>query len=137
MPFRASLEELILNGMEHGNLGIPFEEKAAALDNNTFEELIAERSRDPILSSRRVRVEMFVTPEQIRCSVADEGDGFDWRSWLERPLDEMMLTANGRGISLARVHAHELAYNEKGNQATLVWDIERLEEDPLEDDEGE
>ncbi len=128
MPFRASLEELILNGMEHGNLGIPFAEKSAALDSNTFDQLIAERSGDPILSKRRVRVEMTLTSKRVRCSVADDGDGFDWRTWIERPLDDVMLMANGRGISLARVHAHELAYNEKGNQVTLIWYVERLEE---------
>ncbi|MFH0920486.1 MAG: cyclic nucleotide-binding domain-containing protein, partial [Fibrobacterota bacterium] len=116
-----SLTELILNGIEHGNCRITYEEKSEFLrDNPDIADLIALRCRDPEVMRRRVRLEYDITPSQARFVITDEGKGFDPHA-LHNPLDnENLARVHGRGIFMARHFADSLTYNEKGNAVTLL-----------------
>jgi CheY-like chemotaxis protein len=122
IPFRCGLEEVVINAIEHGNLGIRFEEKARALAKNSYWELVGERAAQPEYRDRAVRLEYVRDRKGIRCRVTDEGDGFDWRKWCRPGRVDELPGANGRGIFLARIHFDGLSYNEAGNEATVTWD---------------
>jgi DNA-binding response OmpR family regulator len=115
-----ALRELILNAIEHGNLGLTFVEKSRALEQNTLDELLRQRARLPEYRQRRVTVEARIEDQRIRVRVADEGQGFDWRG-LSDPTDPAhLLSTHGRGILLARMMVESLEFNEAGNQVTVT-----------------
>ncbi len=114
------LYEMILNAIEHGNLGITFEEKCRAIKQNTYEELLKERLSDPAYAARRVTIECRMTQRQLDFAIKDEGEGFNWRdpSCPDWPGD--LLNPCGRGILLARMYLDRVEFNEKGNEVYLV-----------------
>ena len=116
-----ALNELILNGIEHGNCRITYEEKSEFLrDNPDIGDLIALRCRDPEIACRKVRLEYTITHTQARFVISDEGKGFNPRV-QHNPLDRENLTrVHGRGIYMARHFVDSLEYNDAGTSATLV-----------------
>jgi len=123
VPFRCGLEEILINAIEHGNLVIRFEEKARALANNTYWDLVGERAGRAEYRDRTTCLEYTRDEGSIRCRVTDEGPGFDWRKWCRPGRVDELPGANGRGIFLARIHFSRLSYNDAGNQATMTWDL--------------
>ncbi|MFZ5563646.1 MAG: ATP-binding protein [Thermodesulfobacteriota bacterium] len=54
----------------------------------------------------------------LTMEIEDEGDGFDWRTAVDRPPS--MEAEHGRGIIIMQRYASECRYNEKGNRVTLT-----------------
>jgi FixJ family two-component response regulator/anti-sigma regulatory factor (Ser/Thr protein kinase) len=116
----AALRELLVNAIEHGNLGLTYDEKAHALGRGDLRELLVERSAVPGRASLRTTVTVLRAERELRIRIRDEGSGFDWRR-LPDPTDPANLLADhGRGVLLASLAVDELAYNEVGNEVTLV-----------------
>jgi CheY-like chemotaxis protein/anti-sigma regulatory factor (Ser/Thr protein kinase) len=114
------LLELLLNAVEHGNLGITFEEKTQLLHDNTWAEEIARRQNAPENKDKTVDVIFQRQGETLLVQITDKGKGFDWRRYWD--IDPARATAgHGRGIARARLLAFDkLAYNDSGNQVTAV-----------------
>lgn len=120
------LVEILTNAIEHGNLGISYEEKREALRSSVFYDLAHRRSQESPWKDRRVRARCLVDPEEgmVRFRVQDEGDGFDWRN-LPNPFSQNNIGArHGRGILMAAHAFQSLRYNDKGNEATLELHLE-------------
>lgn len=116
------LTELLVNAVEHGNLGITYDEKSTLLDRGDLGGEIERRASQPELASRRVRVRVWRTADRIVTAIADEGSGFDWRAFLKRAAEP--LDSNGRGILIAREMSFDrLVYNEQGNVVTAEVEI--------------
>ncbi|MFT5644516.1 MAG: DNA-binding response OmpR family regulator [Janthinobacterium sp.] len=103
-PARAvlGLQELLVNAVEHGSLGISYAEKTALLIDNFLDQELERRAADPTWSARRVSVQFVRTPESIRFTIQDEGNGFAWQDYLEMS-PERAFDPNGRGIAMARM----------------------------------
>lgn len=115
-----ALRELLLNAIEHGNLGLSFEDKARALAEGSWKGLVTRRAMLEPYRRRAVRVTASWERHQVRFTIKDEGDGFDWRS-LPDPTDpENLLRDNGRGVMMAAVSVDSLRYNDVGNAVTIV-----------------
>lgn len=115
------LVELLTNAIEHGNLGISFDEKRDALRGSVFYDLARERSRKSPWKDRVVRIRCVVDPAAgvVQFQIEDEGGGFDWRN-LPDPFHQNNIGArHGRGILMARHAFQKLCYNDKGNQVSL------------------
>ena len=95
------ISELLINGIEHGNLGISYAEKLQLKRADTWRDEVERRSRLPGNTSKRLQVSFRRADEQIFLRVADEGSGFDWKNYLEMQPDRAF-DPNGRGIALAR-----------------------------------
>jgi len=120
------LSEVINNAIEHGNLGISFEEKSDALKASRFYPLAIERSHKEPYKDRVVTIRSRVFPNlrRIEYFIADQGVGFDWRA-LPDPKDKSnLLNRNGRGIMMARYAFDEMTYNDTGNEVTLVVNLD-------------
>lgn len=114
------LTELLVNAVEHGNLGITYEEKASLLERGTFDAEIARRLELPALASRVVRVTLRREGDTFATRIEDEGDGFDWRPYLEYD-PERALDPNGHGIAIARgMSFDEVTYQGRGNVVVAV-----------------
>lgn len=115
------LVEMITNAIEHGNLGITYEEKREALRGSVFYDLAAERASLSPWKDRVVKIRGIVDPKNasIRFEVHDQGDGFDWRH-LPDPTNPNNINArHGRGILMASHAFASMCYNDKGNTVCL------------------
>jgi hypothetical protein len=108
--------ELLLNALEHGNLGIRTHEKDRLLRENRWEEEIARRLAMACNAHKQIHIAIDLHPDAITLSIADDGEGFDWQHYLRHDLPPAT-TLNGRGIAIAqRMAFDELRYNAKGNR---------------------
>lgn len=110
------LTELLLNAVEHGNLGITYEEKSAM---NTKEEWYAELDRRmhlPENAAKRVELRYERDEHEIRFIIRDEGDGFEWQRFFD--IDpRRVFDAHGRGIVMARgLSFTTIEYRGTGNE---------------------
>ena len=102
-PDQASsgLVELLLNAVEHGNLGISYQEKKRLLYEESWEAEVQRRLGLPEYRDRRATVTVERRPDALSFRIADQGEGFDWVKYLE--LDpKRSLDPNGRGIAMSR-----------------------------------
>ena len=109
------LTELLVNAVEHGNLGITYAEKKALRLADGWEAEVARRLADPAWGSRHARLRVERGDGDVAFRVEDQGMGFDWALYLafdpERAFDP-----NGRGIAMARQAAfNTLEYSGRGN----------------------
>ncbi|MGE4278435.1 MAG: SpoIIE family protein phosphatase [Magnetospirillum sp.] len=112
----AGLSELFTNAVEHGNLGIGYDEKAQLLENRRWRQEIEARLDTPQGRNRRVEVQVTRQDDSISFVIRDQGDGFDWRGFGQIS-PERAFAPHGRGIALARNLAFDqVEYNESGNQ---------------------
>ena len=126
MDLQLVLTEMLINAVEHGNCGISFEEKTRWLQKGrTIDELIQQRVLDSRIEKKQVFFEYTISASITRFSIADEGDGFDWRAFTEAALE----LPNGRGIIMTRSLTHNLTYNDKGNALTFEFVCNQDESD--------
>ncbi|MBI2191742.1 MAG: response regulator [Planctomycetes bacterium] len=117
---QGALIEMIVNAIEHGNLGISYEEKTRALENEKLADLISTKSQQPLLASRRVHIHYLFNAEEVRYTIEDEGDGFNIHDVPDPGHPDNLWLGHGRGILMTRALMDEVHYNEKGNRVTLV-----------------
>jgi len=117
------LIELLVNAIEHGNLGLDHALKAQLLACGRWQAEIAKRLDMPSFRQRQVVLSAFAMVGGWCFEIADDGAGFDWRPWLA--ADPARAAApNGRGIALARsLCFDELYFLPPGNRVrALVFD---------------
>ncbi len=117
------LSELMINAVEHGNLGISYEDKSRLLEQGAWKEEVERRLALPEYRDRRVRVDFERNDDELRLTIADEGSGFDWQPFLNiapsRAFDR-----HGRGIALANnLSFDRLEYQEPGNVVTAILPV--------------
>lgn len=114
------LSEILTNAVEHGNLGITYEEKTRLLTDRRWRKEIDARLDAPEHRDKYVTVRFQRLPGETRITVRDEGRGFDWRSFVDLDLSRAFST-HGRGIAMARkLSFDQLEYQDPGNEVTCV-----------------
>lgn len=109
------LSELMVNAIEHGNLGISYDEKGTLVQNGGLQAEIERRLRLPENRSKFAVMEYETQPGQLTITIRDEGKGFDWKHYLDFSPARAM-DPNGRGIALTKVRAFpNLEYQGAGN----------------------
>lgn len=64
--------------------------------------------------------------DSLTYRITDEGKGFEWRALFARSKEiRGSEDVNGRGIFLIRSFFPSLAYNERGNEATITVSLRR------------
>lgn len=96
------LSDLMVNAVEHGNLGVTYKEKALLKWEGDWEAEIARRLALPQFANRRGTVRCERHPDRVVFTIADQGEGFDWRRYLDFDPDRAF-DPNGRGIAMARM----------------------------------
>ena len=94
------LSEIMINAVEHGNLQIGYNRKTELLNGGVWMEEVNKRQQDPKNAHKKVEVFFNKNSNEISVTIRDEGDGFDWRQYMDissaRAYDN-----HGRGIALA------------------------------------
>jgi DNA-binding response OmpR family regulator len=113
------LVELLINGIEHGNLGISFHDKAGLLAADAWEREVEARLALSENADKYVQVHVQREGSVMRISIRDCGPGFEWRRFVD--LDESRaLHPNGRGIAVARhIAFRSLEFVEPGNEVIV------------------
>lgn len=116
----SGISALIVNAIEHGNLGIGFETKSRLLNDGNWEEEVLRRQELPENRDKKVHITYQRTAEFNRLVIRDEGSGFDWKKFQN--LDSKKMTSiNGRGIIQAQHQSFDkVQYNPEGNQVTAT-----------------
>ncbi len=122
LSVRQGIMELLMNAVEHGNLGITTAEKEDALNRKgRLAKLYAERLGQPERAARKVTVSFRADEEGSReWTITDEGDGFDWHAVLARAQDPGADHLCGRGVLLSRLVFDEIEYAGRGNTVRVL-----------------
>ncbi len=112
------LSELLLNAVEHGNLGISYTEKTELITQRRWQQEVAARLEHPEHRDKQVKVRVRRRHGVLEITIKDHGRGFDWRKFLT--LDPKRASvSHGRGIALARALSFdEVEYHGPGNEVT-------------------
>ena len=116
------LWELLLNAIEHGNLGLGYTDKTELLAAGSWQTEISRRLALPAFAGKVAVVKVERRPDAIVFRITDQGEGFDPTPYLEFD-PERVVHAHGRGIAMARLMSFQsVLYNAKGNsvEATVA-----------------
>lgn len=114
------LQELLVNAVEHGNLGISYAEKTRLILDGLWADEIERRLVQPEYRDRTVTVILSKDTENITLTIRDQGAGFYWQKYLKFD-PERALDPNGRGIAMARMMSFDtLEYQGNGNTVITI-----------------
>ena len=110
------LTELLVNAVEHGNLGITYEDKSKLYATGGWSEEVQRRLTLPENAEKRAEVSFERADGQLRFTIRDEGRGFDWQTYLQ--IDpQRAFDTHGRGIAMAnRLSFSHIEYRGIGNE---------------------
>ncbi len=118
---KMGLFEILLNAIEHGNLGISSSYKEDLLLKNQWENELKRLLELPQASETFVTVNIEIVRGRMVIIVEDCGDGFDVEMInLKKNSYDPNLSLSGRGVIMASYYFDEISYNAKGNSVTLV-----------------
>jgi hypothetical protein len=109
--------ELLINSVEHGNLGIGYEMKTELLDKGKYMDFIIHRLEEPPYNKMKVIVEFEIQDDgYLFVSIKDSGSGFDFENYLNAdPI--RLLDKHGRGVIMAsKLYFDELKYVGNGSE---------------------
>jgi CheY-like chemotaxis protein len=109
------LSDLMVNAVEHGNLGVSYQEKSLLKWEGDWEGEIHRRQALPQFRDRFATIRMERTPDSVIFTITDQGDGFEWNKFMSFDPDRAF-DPNGRGIAMARMMSFScIEYQGKGN----------------------
>lgn len=114
------LTELMINAVEHGNLGIGYDEKSRLNMNDDWEQEISRRLTLRSNKDKYVSIEFRRSNEEVTFLIADQGKGFDWMQYME--MSPMRVFDNhGRGIAMANsISFDHIEYLGSGNEVCVT-----------------
>ena len=113
------LLELLVNAVEHGNLGIGWDLKSKLLAEGRWTEEIDYRLNWKPFSDRVAHVDFRRHENHIEIAIEDEGTGFDFTPFLDG-TNRKKSPYHGRGIFFAREMAFDaVEYNGCGNKVCV------------------
>jgi CheY-like chemotaxis protein/anti-sigma regulatory factor (Ser/Thr protein kinase) len=112
------LRELLINAVEHGNLGISYDEKGDLINDDLMHQEIARRLALEENRHKFVEVIFERKPDALIFTIRDQGDGFEWKRYLDFD-PERVFDSNGRGIAMARTTSFD-SIEYQGNGNTVV-----------------
>jgi hypothetical protein len=110
--------ELLNNAIEHGNLGITYDEKSELIEKDVFLEEIEKRQN--LLENREKYAEVIIEKcieGSMVVTITDQGKGFDFNKYLS--IDNSRLfESHGRGIAIANTIL-KIQYLDRGNKVMV------------------
>jgi len=109
------LTELMINAIEHGNLGISYTEKSNLNARGDWETEINRRLKQDEFAHKYAEVSYTQQNDKQTITIIDQGNGFDWRSYLDFDPARVM-DNHGRGIAIAnKLCFSQIEYQGLGN----------------------
>jgi len=95
-----SITELLVNGIEHGNLELTYDDKTELLERGTWLKEVTRRLSLEAYRERFLRVHVTRLSQVMTVYIEDEGRGFDYSRYLTMDESRVFHT-HGRGIAMA------------------------------------
>jgi CheY-like chemotaxis protein len=114
------ISELLINGLEHGNLRIGYEEKTSLMRTGMWQIEVERRLKSRENRDGFVELEFAVDGDKVQIRIRDQGKGFDWAPYMN--LDpNRAFDPHGRGIAVARLSSFDdLQYVDPGNEVVAT-----------------
>jgi CheY-like chemotaxis protein len=119
------VNEIFINAIEHGNLGITYDEKTQYMSDGTWIAEVERRLALPECAGKHVDVRIARFPDSLSVLVQDQGPGFDYAQYLQFD-EERVFHNHGRGIAMAS-SALDLQYRGNGNTVLVTIPIENTD----------
>ncbi len=114
------LGELLVNAVEHGNLGIGYQEKGRLMEAGQLEIEVERRLDLPEYRDLSVKVYYERAGQELLIRIVDQGKGFDWQNFADVDASRVF-DAHGRGIAVAKIMSFDrVEYAGLGNEVTGV-----------------
>ena len=114
------LAELLTNAVEHGDLGITYDDKSRLMESQSWAQEVERRLSLPENCRKRVRFEIAREADVVLYRIGDEGPGFDWKSYITLNPDRAF-DIHGRGLAMSRrLSFDRLEYSGRGNIVTAM-----------------
>ena len=118
------LGELLVNAVEHGNLGITYAEKSVFRAGAEWHGEVERRLALPENRDKHVNVTFERLSDEIRITIEDQGRGFEWQKFLTI-APERVFDSHGRGIAMANLMSFSrLEYHQPGNRVTAHIELD-------------
>ncbi len=115
----SGLAEIMINSVEHGNLGITYAEKSALIKTSNWRQEIQKRLQMDKYKNNSGHIYFKRNEHDIKIVISDSGDGFNWQKFIEFDSNRI-LDSHGRGIAMAKKFSFaDLTFNQSGNCVTL------------------
>lgn len=112
----AGYSELLINAVEHGNLGIDYAKKSQLLSEGRWAEEVELRLQSPLNAERMVEVILNKGSDMLTVTITDQGQGFEWHKYMQFE-PERAFDLHGRGIAMSNgLSFDQLEYIGKGNR---------------------
>ncbi|HBE01630.1 MAG: hypothetical protein A2096_16535 [Spirochaetes bacterium GWF1_41_5] len=115
--------ELLINAIEHGNLGLSYEDKTRLLLGDQYEKAIYRLLNSKEHRQKSVRVTLRKLNGFVQLLIRDQGKGFDYHKYLDPDFfrnDHL----HGRGIAMAAMHS-TVAYHKEGSEVMIELPAKR------------
>ena len=117
------ISELLINAVEHGNLGISYAEKSLLLQKGLWESEVIRRLALADNAKKKVEVKLEHLQHEMSLTIRDSGPGFDSSKYMEMS-PERAFDPNGRGISMSKMMSFDqIKYSGKGNEVVALVKI--------------
>lgn len=114
------LTELMINAVEHGNLGISYKEKSRLIAEEKWEDEVLQRLSLPANSNKHATIEFNRSENNISFLITDQGSGFGWQQYMEISPNRAF-DSHGRGIAMANsICLNRIEYLEAGNKVRVT-----------------
>ncbi len=107
------VSELFANAVEHGNLGITYDEKTELIDKGLLKQEVDTRLSQIEYSGKSVHVNIRKNDGRLLVRIQDEGKGFDYNKYLQFD-DSRIFDNHGRGIAICN-SLLKIQYEGSGN----------------------
>lgn len=112
--------ELLNNAIEHGNLGITYEEKTYLIEKDLFLDEVSRRLK--LKENKHKHAEVHIktcTEGGMIVTISDQGKGFDYNKYLSID-NSRIFESHGRGIAIAN-NLLRIQYLGNGNQVAVYF----------------
>lgn len=117
--FVTGIYELLLNAVEHGNLGIGFEAKTKLIRQGKWKEEVIRRLALPENAGKEVEIKLTYNDAECSLTIIDQGNGFHWKEFVGRTAGNK--SPNGRGLWIAfNSKFDRIIFNSAGNEVTCI-----------------
>ncbi|MBF0454323.1 MAG: response regulator [Magnetococcales bacterium] len=121
------LTELMINAVEHGNLGIGYRQKSQLNRKGGWSQEVERRLSLPEYAHRSATIQFSRDQKSVTFVIQDQGEGFDWQNYLQidpaRAFD-----SHGRGIAMANLLSFDaIHYQGRGNEVVATINLPESE----------
>ncbi len=111
--------EALTNALEHGNLGISYDEKSGLVGSGDYINYLMDKCKKDPYCNRKIHIDYHISRSVIKVSIEDEGRGFDAATYMEDVADQVSEEYHGRGLMLIYKIMDKVSFNTTGNRISF------------------